>query len=339
MINKLINKVSFFSNPKYQIIPIAFFTISFAYFINDLINSFKSLENFPVAIKKNEKIIKNSSINVSFNIQNFSEFDIQNDLFNLAGTIWFKFDPKNFNEADIENFSFESGEIKEKIKIIDEKFDNEQILGYSIKVSLTYKFEYHLFPIDDHKIYIIFKNDKLNNNKISFVSDDLTIDKNIEIHDWKLYKIFHYDGKLEKQIPFNNQKFEQPVIIYEIDIMRSGFRDLLVILIPLFAMLFMGFIMFSYVQPKNFDSNIMAINYAMIASFITYRFTVDTIMPKRSYMTLADYIFLFAFIFSIFIFYFSCFTSQKLEKYRGFILMSSYILTLVWLYYMLFYWK
>jgi hypothetical protein len=335
MLKKIADKLSFFAHPKHQIFPISLFILVIIYFLHTSLVSFKSLEKFPKVFKPDELILNSVPVSVSLNIQHFSEFDIVHDSLTFEGNIWFKFDPKELTEAELENFSFELGEIKKKEKIVDKVVDNKRIIGYSIKVSLISNLNYRLFPVDDHKIYIILTNHQLKDKKISFVPENFLINSDITIQDWIVHKTFQGKGKVETNIEVHGENIDFPAMIYQIDIMRYGNREILLILVPIFAMLFLCFILFSF---NDYDFQIITITASLIATFIAYRFTVDNLMPKVGYITLADYIFLFFFVLSILVFYFSCFYSPKFNRYRGLVLMILYAVALAWLYYMLFVW-
>jgi hypothetical protein len=335
MFKRLADKLSFFANPKQQIFPILLFILVIIYFLHNSLVSFKSLEKFPKVFKPDELISNSLPVNVSLNIQHFSEFDIVHDSMTFEGNIWFKFNPKELTEAELENFSFELGEIKQKVKIVDKIDKNKRIIGYSIRVSLISNLNYRLFPVDDHKIYIILTNHQLKEKKINFVPDQFLLNSDITIQDWVVNKIFHGSGKVETNIQVHGENIDFPAMIYQIDIMRYGNREILLILVPIFAMLFLSFILFSF---NDYDFQIVTITASSIATFIAYRFTVDNLMPKVGYITLADNIFLFFFVLSILVFYFSCFHSPKLNRYRGMILIFLYIFSMSWLYYMLFIW-
>ena len=335
MFKKLADRLTFFAHPKQQIFPISLFILIIIYFLHNSLVTFKSLEKFPKVFKPDELISNSVPVNVSLNIQHFSEFDIVHDSLTFEGNIWFKFDPKDLTENELENFSFELGEIKQKVKIVDKIIKNKRIIGYSIRVSLISNLNYRLFPVDDHKIYIILTNHQLKDKKINFVPDQFLINSDITIQDWIVRKTFHGSGKVETNIEVDSENIDFPAMIYQIDIMRYGNREILLILVPIFAMLFLCFILFSF---NDYDSQMISITAGLIATFIAYRFTVDNLMPKVGYITLADYIFLFFFVLSILVFYFSCFHSPKFNRYRGLILLILYIIALIWLYYMLFIW-
>jgi hypothetical protein len=335
MLKKIADKLSFFAHPKQQIFPISLFILIIIYFLHNSLVSFKSLEKFPKVFKPEEIFLNTLPVNVSFNIQHFSEFDIVHDSLTFEGNIWFNFDPKELTEIDLEDFSFELGEIKKKIKIVDKTVKNKRIIGYSIKISLISNLNYRLFPVDDHRIYIILTNHQLKDKKIRFVPDQFLLNSDITIQDWVVNKIFHGSGKVETSIEAHGENIYFPAMIYQIDIMRYGNREILLILVPIFALLFLCFILFSF---NNYDTRLISITASLIATFIAYRFTIDNLMPKVGYITLADYIFLFFFVLSIFVFYFSCFYSSKFNRYRGLILLILYIIALIWLYYMLFIW-
>lgn len=335
MLKKIADKLEFFAHPKHQIIPILFFISFVIYFLNYSLASFKSLEKFPKVFKPDQIIENGIPVYVSLNIQYFSEFDISHDSLTFEGNIWFTFDPKKLDETELDNFSFELGEMKKKEKIVDKIDGDKRIIGYSIKVSLISNLNYRLFPVDDHKIFIILTNHHLKEKKIKFISDQFLINSEITIQDWIVNKQIHTSGKVETNIDVHGEKIDFPAMIYQIDIMRYGNREILLILVPIFAMLFLCFILFSF---NYHDPQIISVTAGTIASFIAYRFTIDNLMPKVGYITLADYVFLFFFVLSILVFYFSCFDSPRFNRYRGLVLICLYFGALLWLYYMLFIW-
>ena len=338
MIYKILKHTLIFSSSKNQLIPFFFFFVASFSIIMFSLKDFKSFEkisnNFVITKNINNKLEDAFPVKVSFNIQNFSNLNIAEGLIDFDGNILFEFDPLIISEKEIEAFNFESSEITSKIKIIDKLINGKRVLGYAIKLKLNSNFNFHLFPIDDHKIYMILTNNNLDNKKINYIGESFVINSDLSINDWIINKKSFEEGLLISSIILDNIKIEYPALLYEIDIMRYGNREILLVFIPIFIMFFLSILVFSYGGKS--ESGIINVTSSIVATLIAYRFTINSLMPSTSHLTLADYLFLYFFFIGCLSFYFSCFDSKLIDKYRGLILIITYIISIFFLYYILF---
>lgn len=335
MIINFRKKIAKFDLVKNQIIPslIIFFLIflMFAQSIND----FNAYDNLIANFKVRPDVSCNKSINIDFKINSFMGSDFSQNILQYGGVILFEFDPKLFTEDQISNFTFFSAEELKKEKILDKIEGDKRYLGYQIQAKIKLALNFKLFPLDDHKLYIILLNYNLHCNNFSYCPKKFKLEANLKDYDWTLNNVVVKNGIYDSDLIFENQQLCFPAVLYQLDIIRYGFREILLILIPLFLVIFLTILMFARTNVEIYYADV---TFGIVALFVAYRYSIDSYMPKTSHFILADFLFLFALLLSSLVFYYRSFKSRYLEKNSLYILIFIYLLTLGFNYYLLYFW-
>jgi hypothetical protein len=331
-LNKTIAKLPLLKN---QMIPgmILFAAIfyMFSISIRDFDGSEKLISNFE---KINQNVI-NKPLHVNLKINSFIETDIAQGVLEFTGIILFSFDNKLTTEDEISRFTFYSSEILKKEKILDKLENDQRFIAYDIQIKIKLNLNYRLFPVDDHKVFIILMNYNFKDREIRYVNKKFDLEVNLKAYDWIMSNLIIKDGIFNSDLVFENQKINFPAILYQLEIIRYGYREILLILIPLFAVIFLTILMFA---KTNVDIDYASVTFGMIALFIAYRYSIDSYMPKTSHLILADFLFLYALLLSTFSFYFRAFKSEYLQKNSIYVLALIYFVTFGLNYYLLFLW-
>lgn len=323
---------------KNQIFPsfIIFFLIflMFAVSINNFNAHEKLITSFNAQKIKSCESLTDKSINVDFKINSFMDSDFAKSILELRGIILFEFDHTLLTEEEISRFTFYSAEILKKEKILDIVQHNKRYLGYDIQIRFKLSLNFKLFPLDDHNIFIILLNHNFHENNISYCHKKFEIEADLKEYDWRLHNYKVENGVYNSDL-FFIKKISFPAILYQLEIIRYGFREILLILIPLFVAIFLTILMFAKAE---IAINYGEISFGIIALFVAYRYSIDSYMPKTSHFILADFLFLFALILASAAFYCRSFKSVYLEKNLLYVLIFIYLLTLGFNFYLLYIW-
>jgi hypothetical protein len=323
---------------KNQIFPslIIFFLIflMFAVSINNFNANEKLITNFCTQEIKSCENINNKSINVDFKINSFMDSNFAKSILEIRGIVLFEFDHTLLNEDEVSKFTFYSAEILNKEKILDILQHNKRYLGYDIQLRFKLSLNFKLFPLDDHNIFIILLNHNFNKNNISYCHKKFEIEADLKEYDWRLHNFKIENGTYNSDLFFID-KIAFPAILYQLEIIRYGFREILLILIPLFLAIFLTILMFAKAEVSI---NYGDISFGIIALFVAYRYSIDSYMPKTSHFILADFLFLFALILASAAFYCRSFKFVYLEKNLLYVLIFIYLLTLGFCFYLLNIW-
>lgn len=234
-------------------------------------------------------------VKVSLNINDFPEFSIIDNQFTFEGTISFEFNPDLISISTLENFSIEQGTILSKSAPTTRLYGNKLLVYYDIRVKFSSYMDYHLFPIDDHQVFIVIDNKYLSPDSLEFVSsnDNFIISKNIFTGGWESIGKMVETGYIETSLEEgnNDKNISYPCAVFSIDFSRSGMRPIYIIFIPLIILFILStFLLF---WEKEHLANRIVICSSIIAALLTYRFVIETMSPKVGYFMISDYIFLF----------------------------------------------
>ena len=278
------------------------------------INTFISTDPPPqVEVISRQKGHIGYKVEAGMHIENFHEFDLTKNKFILNAIVWFKFNPAVLSLDTIEKFSFEKGDILTKSKPITKLVGNKVLARYRIKFRFTSNLDYRLFPINSHRLYITLTNKSVSPKEMIFEASEsgLTLSKNILVPGWKKTRHEIITGYSESLLDRNDPttKIEHPVLVFQIDFMRSGIRQLLVLFIPLFFMFYLT--LFSLSLGKMQYASRVGVSLGNISAFIGYRFVVEGISPKVGYSMFIDHLFHLLLFISFFVFFISLFTKNR----------------------------
>ena len=280
-------------------------------------------------------------VETGISLENFHEFDLTNNSFVLNAIVWFKFNPSIISLDTIEKFSFEKGDILSRSKPITKLIGNLVLAKYRIKFKFTTNLNYKVFPLNSHRIFITLTNKSVSPKDLIFEASEsgLTLSKNMLISGWKKEKHEVTTGYSESVLDRNDPttKIYNPVIVFAIDFIRSGTRQLVVLFIPL--LLFFYLMLFSLSLDKDSFMRRTVMALGSISGIIAYRFVVERASPKVGYLMFIDHVFNLLLFIALIIFLTSLAAKDKEYRFeRGLAILIAHLAFLASLYYLCFYW-
>jgi hypothetical protein len=286
-------------------------------------------------------------IKVGLHIVDLPQFDLVSNVFRLDGIIWFEFDFDQISLETISKFTFEKGDIKKISKANTRLIGKKLFAEYKIKLEFTSNLSQQFFPIDDHRIFITLINTHVTPREAIFVesSEGFTLSQSIFTMGWTIMGHGMRTGYAEAVLDKHDKTkvVRYPKAIFYIDFSRSGVRQILLVLLPLFLMFFIGLFSFSF-DPKTHASQILGLSSASVSSMIAYRFVIQSMSPKAGYFMLSDHIFTMFLMFAFISFVLGILIIRKgeitpaLKIIRGVMFLMFHISFLVAWYYLLFIW-
>lgn len=289
-------------------------------------------------------------------IYKFSEFNIYENKFVFEGTIWFLFDPALLSLETINEFSFDYGEILSKgppkvkyysIKLFPPYSLSELIfVSYDIKVRFTNNLNYRAFPLDDHQLNIVLQNYQATPRELLFKSSlaSFILSPTISISGWHVYDRQVRTGYEQAYLDRSDRRkfLMHPKVVFSIDLNRSGLKDVLLMFLPLFLILFISLYSLS-LDPLDQKSIIFSLASGSLPALIAYRFIMQNMSPHVSYFMLGDYVFGISLVFAAINFVISMSfiyigrLTPRLMMLRGILFIIFHVVFLVVWYYLMFY--
>lgn len=130
------------------------------------------------------------------------------------------------------------------------------------------------------------------------ISDDL-FTSNWRVHSLERmsgYSFIHFDQHRK------NRKDIIPKAVFTINFEKSGYKDMMIIFIPIFAAIFLS--LFTFLMSFNNAKGKLALSLTAITALLSYRFVIQQLMPAIRYFTITDKIYLFFLILAFLIFIF-----------------------------------
>lgn len=260
----------------------------------------------PVAIKKFGG--QPSYIDVGLQISQFEQFDIIGNKFLFKGTLWFMVDPGLVSLATLGKFEFERGEIVKMSPPETHIVQNRLMVRYPIQVKFSSPINYKRFPLDSHRIYLVFIHPKLSPEEAIFEAREQAVKlESMVTPGWKIIDVDVDSGYIEnilnEQDPSSNDYY--PSVIFSFDVKRSSMKSMLAIFLPLL------FIFYVMLFSLSMTSRRIQLTSVGVTATITYRFVIDNLSPPSGYFMISDYLF-FLFLIIIFcIFLLSVFDELK----------------------------
>lgn len=275
-------------------------------------------------------------------IEDFHTFNLNDNEFVVTASIWFKFDPAIVSLETIGQFSFDRGEILSKSPPNTKFIDKLIFAEYRIKLRFTSTLTHRLFPVEDHRIYIILTNKQVSPRELIFSTSEsgFILSPDIVIAGWEKVHRSVSTGYTQTQLERNDEKTVAyyPVTVFTLDFVRSGMRQIFVLSLPLFFIFFLGLITLS-LDPEKFASLRISISIANLTALIGYRFIIENMSPKAGYFMLGDHIFNLFFALTFVIFFFHIATIKQASEFiRGLLVFLLHAIFLASWYYLLVIW-
>lgn len=242
-------------------------------------------------------------IKVGLLIQNFPKFDIIANEFTADITLWFEFDPSLITLETVDKFSFSKGTIKKKT-LADMKIDNGKLFAqYTIRLTFSSPLDHTLFPLNDHRLYIILKNEYVVPSELIYLAprSSFLIDSHAYTGDWLIVehatKTGYFESQLDEFDPLKTVIY--PAVIFSIDLAKRGVRKIFIVMLPMFILFMIASFTF-LMNPEELGRSILSLSTGTLTGIIAYRFVIEKIAPDVGYFTLTDHLFNL-FLISIFI--------------------------------------
>jgi len=279
-------------------------------------------------------------VKTGFVIHEFLQFDVIKNNFLMNGVLSFEFDPTKVTQEAIDKFAFTKGDIVKKSEPLVIKLSSTRtFVEYSLRIQFSTLFDYSMFPLDDHKIFLNFTNTSIQASDVVFdVQDqDFTIPQYVFLAGWEIDSYKAISGYTE----FKSQKESSttyPKVVFSLGIKKKDIRTLLLIMLPLLILFY--FCVFS-LSIKSFDTNVQEM-FPLLTAFVAYVIVIQTMSPDVGYFMLMDYIVLF-FLIAMFVICLVNFLSimpedrlskEKCEQVKGFTVLFVHGALIVVMYYL-----
>ncbi|MDR3550590.1 MAG: hypothetical protein P4L31_04210 [Candidatus Babeliales bacterium] len=279
-------------------------------------------------------------VKTGFLIHEFLEFDVIKNAFLMNAVISFEFDPAQVKQEVIDKFAFTKGDIVKKSEPLVRKISpHRTFVEYSLRIRFSTLFDYSLFPLDDHRMFLNFTNTSVEARDLIFQvnEQDFSVPPYVFLAGWKIDSYKAVSGYTE----FNSQKessTQYPKIVFSLGIKKKDIRQLLLIMIPLLILFY--FCLFS-LSIKSFDTNVQEM-FPLLTAFVAYVIVIQSMSPNVGYFMMMDYIVLF-FLIAMFIICLVNFLSiipkdrlskETCEHIKGFTVLLVHISLITFIYYL-----
>jgi hypothetical protein len=165
---------------------------------------------------------------------------------------------------------------------------------YNIKAKFKGNLDYRRFPFDDHILYITIDNDFISPVEAIFESDlsDFRVASTELSKGWYLADKYVYTGYSAFKVSGDNKEHTiyHPRAIFALSYSRTGYRQMLTILLPLLLIYFVAIFSFA-MDPEKYYRSIVALSTGAITALLAYRFVIENLSPKLDQFMLVDYFF------------------------------------------------
>jgi hypothetical protein len=223
-------------------------------------------------------------------ITNMPFIDVQGNDFTMSAIVWFEFDPKKVSLDTISNFSFENGDIKEMSAPSMRLVGDQMFVQYYIRVTFATPLDYRLFPIDDHKVSLLLINKSVSPDELVYKvrKSQFIFGPQIMAPGWSCVGRDVAYGYVQKHIDVLRENIH-PSVVYAFDFKQEGVGLLLVVFLPLLFMFFVAMLSLSLQDYR--DNTSITMPLGNVAALITFRFVLQSLLPRVGYLTFADYIY------------------------------------------------
>jgi hypothetical protein len=249
-----------------------------------------------------------SPVRTGLHIKNFSSFDFVANNFVVDATVWFEFDSHQIMLKTIEGFSFDNSKMIYKSKPIIKIHDSKMFVQYNVIFEAKTDLDFRRFPLTDHYLTIVLTNNQVSPNEMYF--DDavdavsFSVSDKVFTSNWAVHALSYHSGFSSVQLDKFKQRGQtkHPKVAFEISFKKDGVKKIMVLLIPIFAAMFISLISFLLSLANKRGKSLLVVT--AVTALLGYRFVIETMSPKVGYFTTIDNLYLFFIIaaFSILIF-------------------------------------
>jgi hypothetical protein len=306
--------LDFLFETKFKII---FFLVIFFYVVGlfaYVISSFRTsdpmpeVRTIPAEIRKEYRDFS-AIVKAGLFINNFPEFDFINNHFIVDAIVWFEYNPGELMLKTIDNFNFENSKILSKSTPKIRRYGNKTLVKYLVKFESKTDIDFHRFPLEDHRLSLVLVNEEVTAEEMYFDDNvnalSFTIDDDAFFPSWKvlppLQKISGYEPLFFDEYE-KNRVVNVPKAVFTINFRKAGINKILIILVPIFAAIFLS--LFTFLMSFNSYMGKYTLSITAITALLGYRFVIHQMSPSVGYFTIADKLFIFFLLLCFFIFAF-----------------------------------
>jgi len=286
-------------SPPFQFLLIIFISFAIVFMAYGPVRKFFSAEPFPQLSPITPQKVKEwraepTTVIVGLYIRNFPEFDFVTNQFIVDGILWFEFDPALISLEIVSKFAFDKAKIIKKSEAYTKLIDDKFFARYDIQIKFSMDLDYHFFPFDDHRMYIILINRFLPPSELMFKSDniDFIVAKEVQISGWEIEDRVARGGYAQDYLEtYSPEKIVlYPKVVFSLDFRRSGLRYILLIVLPLIIIFFTGLFSFAF-DPEKHSGMVSGLAIGGLTSLLSYRFVLERLTPNVGHFVLSDYIY------------------------------------------------
>lgn len=284
---------------QFQCVTLSITTLIILFFLIGELRTFCSIDTSPTIYPLDPQTIAKyhgeaHPVESGLTITDFPQFNMTENKFTFSGFLWFRFDPKEVPLETIEKFSFWRGEIESKSEPLLEKKDGKMLAVYKVRVTFKTNLYYGYFPFEDHKIFIMLMNDKVDPGKFQFSAShsDLIIAPSVYVSGWNYFahEVKAGYNTTEVGAPEQRTVISHPTLLFQIDFLHQSARYIISIVLPLFIIFFIDLCSFCLDQRAD-HAVLVQISTGNIVALVAYRFVIENLSPRSGYPMIADFLF------------------------------------------------
>lgn len=283
-----------------------------------------------------------TTVRVGLFIRDFSEFDILKNEFTFSGIVTFEFDPAVIALETLGKFSFQKGEILQISAPFTELREGLLFARYAVRVKFKTGLNHAYFPLAGYRISIVLDNYFIAPSEVVFSSSTtrFVLAPGMFVSGWKQYDKHSYTGYFEDRLDeaHTEKVVYHPRVIFAIDYVPKGLRQLVSILLPLLLVFFIVIFTFS-MDPDSYFRSILTLSSGAVTALIAYKFVIENLSPKVGYFMLGDMLFFLFLTMTFVIFFFNTQTLKLSGRAKQIITIVVHAIVIAAFIYLFKYWK
>lgn len=332
-VSKDIDGSNYKASTKLQIVLLITFTIFLAWSFYKTIGVFYSVDEYPPIVSMTpQRVVKlggsPATVDVGIFIRGLPEFDITKGKVSADLIVWFLFDPRLLSLDTISKFAFDNADTLYKSAPYTRVEGKKIIVRYDMKVLLRTSLNYKHFPLDDHRIDFMLTNYFLSPSEVVFKASraNMILSPEVRTTGWVSVDKFVRTGYLSDSLdPYNeDNSVLHPRTIFSFDFARTGFRHIMLIVIPLLLIFIITLFSLSFNPYGPFTTAIMPISAGGITAIIAHHFVVDRMSPVTGYLMISNYLFLFTLTGCTFVFLINVFARRIKRPVKNTVILLLY---------------
>ena len=287
---------------QFQAVTLMLTTLIIIILVAAQLKKFCSVDQAPITPKTLKQFVATpAQVSVGLTITDFPEFDVANNIFQIAGIIWFTFDPALIALKTVKKFTFVKGKIDYTSDPITRLDGDMLTVRYNIRATFRTNLYYGFFPFEDHTLYLMLANMAVNPDELAFESSyaNFIVDQPyISGWDYADHRVKAGYSTIPLGVGHKGKEIAYPAVLFTLDFFHHSIRYIITVLLPLLIIFFID--LFSLCFDQRERETLVGLTTASIAALVAYRFVIESLTPRVGYPTVADYLY-FLFLTNTFI--------------------------------------